>query len=187
MRSLTRDKYFVRVGTKPKKLTNGGARFSVNIGILFDLIFPLKNWMAAGCSDFFLNHILMEEHAPRNRWFIHPFCDVYLYPCWFVNYPSAWSRLGYHGGRIIAPPLIKLIKGLLLLCSFNYTSYLYIPLVRLPHIDPTSAPSGSSTASAPPPCTLHRRAAGYPLRYGRLLPLDVNPAGVYPRGVHCLL
>ena len=58
------------------------------------------------------------------------------------------------GWLILLPPGVG--KELLLLCSVNYTSSLSIILVHLPHLDPAIAPTGSSPASAPPPCTVHR-------------------------------
>ena len=46
-RALQLYKYVFGVGTKPKKLTNSGENFSVNIGIFK---YPIEFLMGAGCS-----------------------------------------------------------------------------------------------------------------------------------------
>ena len=70
------------VGTKPKKLTNGGARFSVNI-VFFKLAHCIFERVLGVVGYFFIKkiQIFMEKRAPQNGCFFHTFCDVYWYPC----------------------------------------------------------------------------------------------------------
>ena len=77
---------------------------------------------------------------------------------WLVFHPprADWDILLYESDLLLFYPelrncyySVKLIK---------YTSSLFLPLDRLPRLDPTSAPSGSSLEFSPHLCTLHMQA-----------------------------
>ena len=39
----------------------------------------------------------MEEHAPKNECFFHPFCDIYYHPCHLnlLTTPLGWEIMNY--------------------------------------------------------------------------------------------
>ena len=75
--------------------------------------------------------------------------------CWLIILPRrvGWDIMGYTSDPI---PSYHELRNWIYSNKLSYTTSSYTPQVHFPHPGPTIAPTVSSLASAPHPCTAHR-------------------------------